>query len=231
MRKDGLETKKKILTVCIRLFLEQGYKETTVSQIVEEAGVARGSYLNLFPAKEDILMELVKTMFEGQFEAARKAGEDKLSPIYVYAVETAIQMTLTDLNENLRELYREAYTLPETSEYIYENMTKELKNIFGVYLPECSERDFYEMEIGTAGIMRNYMAKKSTIQFPLETKLNRFLTASLRVYRVPEEEVEKVVTFIANLDIRAVSIIVMHKLFSMLEMKYEFKLPGEEEQG
>lgn len=43
MRKDGLETKKKILTVCVRLFLEQGYKETSITQIVEEAGVSRGS--------------------------------------------------------------------------------------------------------------------------------------------------------------------------------------------
>ncbi len=44
MRRDSSETKRKILTVCVRLFLEQGYKNTTVSQIVDEAGVARGSY-------------------------------------------------------------------------------------------------------------------------------------------------------------------------------------------
>ena len=49
MRRDGIETKKKILTVCVRLFLEQGYKRTTITRIVEEAGVARGSFQNLFP--------------------------------------------------------------------------------------------------------------------------------------------------------------------------------------
>ncbi|MBT9768572.1 TetR family transcriptional regulator, partial [Coprococcus catus] len=43
LRRDSSETKRKILTVCVRLFLEQGYKNTTVSQIVDEAGVARGS--------------------------------------------------------------------------------------------------------------------------------------------------------------------------------------------
>ena len=35
--------------MCVRLFLEQGYKNTSVSQVVDEADVARGSYLNLFP--------------------------------------------------------------------------------------------------------------------------------------------------------------------------------------
>ena len=49
LRRDSSETKRKILTVCVRLFLEQGYKNTSVSQVVDEAGVARGSYLNLFP--------------------------------------------------------------------------------------------------------------------------------------------------------------------------------------
>ena len=47
MRRDSSETKRKILTVCVRLFLEQGYKNTSVSQIVDEAGVARGSYQNI----------------------------------------------------------------------------------------------------------------------------------------------------------------------------------------
>lgn len=71
MRRDSSETRKKILTVCVRLFLEQGYRKTSVGQIVEEAGVARGSYLNLFPTKDRILLELVETMFGGQFGVAR----------------------------------------------------------------------------------------------------------------------------------------------------------------
>ena len=59
MRRNGSETKRKILTACVRLFLEQGYKNASVSQIVDEAGVARGSYLNLFPTKDKILLDLV----------------------------------------------------------------------------------------------------------------------------------------------------------------------------
>ena len=67
MRRDSSDTRKKILTACVRLFLEQGYKNTSVSQIVDEAGVARGSYLNLFPTKDKILLDLTETMFGGQF--------------------------------------------------------------------------------------------------------------------------------------------------------------------
>ena len=223
MRRDSSETRRKILTVCVRLFLEQGYKNTSVSQIVDEAGVARGSYLNLFPTKDKILLDLTETMFGGQFGMARSIADIKLPPVYAYAVETAIQLTLTELNENLREIYIEAYSLPETSEYIYLHTTAELKQIFGANFPDYSDSDFYEMEIGTAGLMRNYMARKCDIHFPLERKLSRFLTA-MRVYRVPEDELAKGLAFIQSLDIKAIATKVMYKLFAMLEMKYDFRL-------
>ncbi len=229
MRKDGMATKQKILTVCVRLFLEQGYKETTITQITEEAKVTRGSFQNLFPTKDAVLMELVETMFGGQFGAARTITGGGLPPVYAYAAETAIQLTLTELNESLREIYLEAYTLPDTAEYIHLHTTTELKEIFGANFPGYAASDFYELEIGTAGLMRGYMARKCDIHFPLERKLARFLTASMRVFKVPEAEQERVLAFVAGLDIRSIAENVMEKLFAMLEMKFDFKLSEDKE--
>lgn len=229
MRKDGMATKQKILTVCVRLFLEQGYKETTITQITEEAKVTRGSFQNLFPTKDAVLMELVETMFGGQFGAARTITGGGLPPVYAYAAETAIQLTLTELNESLREIYLEAYTLPATAEYIHLHTTAELKEIFGANFPGYAASDFYELEIGTAGLMRGYMARKCDIHFPLERKLARFLTASMRIFKVPEAEQEKVLAFVAGLDIRSIAENVMEKLFTMLEMKFDFKLSEDKE--
>ena len=226
MRRDSSETKRKILTVCVRLFLEQGYKNTTVSQIVDEAGVARGSYLNLFPTKDRILLELTETMFGGQFGVARSIADSKLLPVYAYAVETAIQMTLTELNENLREIYIEAYTQKEASEFIFRETAKELYQIFGPYQPELTARDFYDMEIGSASIMRGYMAHPCDEELTLEKKLRLFLTMSLRAYNVPKEETEQAIRFVEGLDIRTISEQVMQALFRALAMRFEFSLAG-----
>ena len=226
MRRDSSETKRKILTVCVRLFLEQGYKNTTVSQIVDEAGVARGSYLNLFPTKDRILLELTETMFGGQFGVARSIADSKLPPVYAYAVETAIQMTLTELNENLREIYIEAYTQKEASEFIFRETAKELYQIFGPYQPELTARDFYDMEIGSASIMRGYMAHPCDEELTLEKKLRLFLTMSLRAYNVPKEETEQAIRFVEGLDIRTISEQAMHALFRALAMRFEFSLAG-----
>lgn len=86
------------------------------------------------------------------------------------------------------------------------------------------------MDIGTSGIMRNYMARKCDIHFPLDHKLRRFLTAAMRVYKVPEEEQAKVLAFIRSLDIRAIATEVVYKLFAMLEMTFDFKLSKDDEQ-
>ena len=68
------------------------------------------------------------------------------------------------------------------------------------------------------------MVRKCDIHFPLERKLSRFLTASMRVYRVSEEEQAKVLALIQSLDIKAIATEVMYKMFAVLEMKYDFKL-------
>ena len=222
----SLPAKKRILTVCVRLFLEKGYKRSTLAEIIKKADVSYSTFQNIFRAKDGVLTELVEFMFSNQFAMARDEAGAKLPPVYVYAVETAIQLTLTELNENLREIYIAAYTEKEASEYILRETAKELHGIFGSYLPDATERDFYNMEIGAASIMRGYMAHPCDEELTLEKKLRLFLTMSLRAYNVPKEEVEQVIRFVEGLDIRAIAEQVMQKLFKALAMRYEFSLTG-----
>ncbi len=222
----SLAAKKRILTACVRLFLEKGYKGTTVAEILREADVSASTFQNIFHAKDGVLVELVEFMFSNQFRTARQMAGETLPPVYVYAAETAIQMTLTELNENLREIYLEAYTQPEAAEFIHQNTSSELCRIFSPYLPGYTESDFYELEIGSAGIMRGYMARKCDKYFTLERKLRRFLVMSLSAYKVPEEEQERVLAFVAGLDVRNRAEQVMHQLFAALAMRFEFSLQG-----
>lgn len=226
VRSDGLQTEKRILQACVRLFLENGYHQTTMVQILKEAQVSSSSFQNLFRSKDGVLRELVDFMFENQFGTARKVAGAELPPVYVYAVETALQITLTELNENLRQIYLEAYTQQRLLDCIQRATAKELHRIFGPYQPELTERDFYELELGTAGLMRGYMAHACTADFPLERKLEKFLTLALRGYKVPEEEVQQVLAFLGGLDIRGIAQKVMEELFRQLAMRYEFSPDG-----
>lgn len=220
-RRSSLPTKNHILAVSAKLLLEQGYRDTTMKQIANMAGVSVSSMQNFFHNKEGLIAELVRLMFSGQFGAAKQSAENSLPSTYTYAVETAIQIVLTEQNENLREIYTEAYTMPDTLEYIHQNTAKELKVIFGDRFPDYEESEFYEMDVGTAALMRGYMAKPCDVHFPLHRKFERFLTASLRIYRVGEEEIEQILAFIRTLDINKLADDVLQQLFEQLENYFE----------
>lgn len=218
------ENRQRILSACVRLFIEQGFSKTPPKQILTEANVTSGTFYNLFRTKSGVLTELTEFMFKNQFGIAQNIIGEDAKPILLYAVETCIQITLAELNENLREIYVEAYTQEETLKIIHRKTAQEIEKIFFRYMPQCTESDFYEMEIGTAGIMRAYMAKPCDMYFTLEHKLSRFLKMTLSVFDVPEDEIEEAIDCINWLDIRAVANNVMQKLFAALQMKYDFTL-------
>ena len=226
VRSDGLQTEKRILRACVRLFLENGYRQTTMMQILKAANVSSSSFQNLFRSKDGVLLELVGFMFENQFRIAGSVTGADLPPVYLYAAETALQLTLTELNENLREIYLEAYTQARPLDYIQRMTANELQRIFGSYQPELTAQDFAELEYGTASLMRGYMANPCTAEFTLERKLEKFLTLSLRGFRVPEDEVQQVLRFLAGQDLRGIAQKVMEELFRQLAMRYEFSLDG-----
>ena len=218
-------TRQRILQVCVRLFLEKGYKKTTMIEILRESSASNSSFQNIFHTKDGVLFELVEFMFSNQFSMAR-AITGNLPPVCVYAVETAIQLTLTELNENLREIYIEAYTQPNIVDYIQRHTAWELEVIFGPYLPGLSSEDFYLLDIGSSGMMRSYMAHPCNEELTLEKKISGFLNLTLRAYNVPREEAEKAIAFVASLDIRKIAEGVMHQLLQALMMKYQFTLGG-----
>ena len=76
----SLPAKKRILTVCVKLFLEKGYKKATLAEIIEKADVSYSTFQNIFRAKDGVLTELVKFMFGNQFAMARSEAGAKLPP-------------------------------------------------------------------------------------------------------------------------------------------------------
>lgn len=227
-RYSSEESKRRILSACVKMFIEKGYHNTTLSEILSEANVTNSTFQNIFHTKDGVLLDLTEFMFDCQFEAARGLATESLKPIYIYAVETSIQMTIAELNENLRDVYVEAYSNEKTVEYIYERTSSELCKIFKQYNPHFSESDFYELEIGTAGIIRNYMAKKCDKYFTLEKKLERFLNMSMGAYNVSKTERDEAIEFVLGINIRETAKHIMQKLFQKLAMHFEFNIDTEE---
>ena len=217
-------SKRKILSVCVKLFIENGFRKSTNEEILSLAGVTSSTFYNIFKTKDGVILELAKFMFDNQFKITESLFDNEISGAMLYAVETALQLTVTELDEHLREIYVEAYSQPHIAEYIYQKTSSKLYDIFGSYLPEYSVSDFYEIDIGTAGIMRAYMSRPCDKYFSLEKKIERFLRMSLSAYNVPKEEQDEVIAKVLSMDIVPLANESIQMLFESLAIRFNFTL-------
>lgn len=217
---SGLLTQQKMLRAAVKLFLEKGYEGTTTAEIAHAAGMTPSSFFRAFPSKEALLLELDKRMFSGQFALAEQHSTAQ-DPVLLYAVETAIQLHIAELTEPLRELYVTAYTLPSTSAYLYRSTAKRLEGIFGDYLPDAEAKDFYEMEIASAGMMRSFMAVPCDVYFTVERKIARFLECALKLYNVPVERRREVTAAVLQFDLHAMAAGIIRTTVQQAEKGFE----------
>ena len=118
-------------SACVKLFIEKDFITTTMAEILRESGTTSSTFQNIFRTKDGVILELTEFMFDNQFASARNVSDSYIG--YIYAVETCIQMTLVELNENLRDIYVETYSNGRTMEYVFErtsvNFIRYLNNI------------------------------------------------------------------------------------------------------
>ncbi len=60
----GFETRERILSAGKKVIFEKGFHSSRVSDITRKAGLAHGTFYIYFPAKEYLLLELLKTVRE-----------------------------------------------------------------------------------------------------------------------------------------------------------------------
>ena len=57
--KDGEERKKEILMIARKLFVEKGYDQTSINDILKIIEIAKGTFYYYFTSKEELLEEII----------------------------------------------------------------------------------------------------------------------------------------------------------------------------
>jgi TetR/AcrR family transcriptional regulator, transcriptional repressor for nem operon len=60
MPRDGTATRERILTVAEKLMTDQGYRATSVDQVIAESGSSKGAFFHHFESKADLAAQLIE---------------------------------------------------------------------------------------------------------------------------------------------------------------------------
>lgn len=219
-KRPASTTKSMILHSAAKLFLQKGYKNTSMNELANVAEVSYGELFRIMKDKENIMCDLVAYVLEGQFESTSKLLDGKTDDkLLFYACETVLQLHMAESSEHIRELYTVAYSLPKSSQIIYNTITHKLEDIFKDHLPHLETKDFFELEIASAGIMRNFITVPCTMYFTMDRKVRRFLETTFLVYRVSDEKIDEAVKFVSQFDFKKIADDVIKSLLSYLEAR------------
>lgn len=92
--KEANERKNEILEAAAILFQKNGFEQTSIHDIQEMVGIARGTLYHHFKSKEEIMDAILKKQSEQMLLAARKIAEDKTIPIEERIIRTAMALKL-----------------------------------------------------------------------------------------------------------------------------------------
>ena len=81
--KDPEERKTEILDVAERLFTSKGYSKTTISDILDEIGVARGTFYYHFKSKEEVMDAIIMRIVNANTAVAKAIANDDSLPCLV----------------------------------------------------------------------------------------------------------------------------------------------------
>lgn len=150
--------RRKILESAKELFVQQGYKKTTIRQIVEKSGVLTGSIYYLYKNKEDIFKALVLSLFKQCSNLIDEHFSEE-SPAFKYAALCTIELRAVEVNELIRESYYEGYTSNVIFEKMVEHMTQLAEQSFADRCPGWSHEDYYIRTLLFKSAMRGCLAE------------------------------------------------------------------------
>lgn len=98
----GLSRREQLLAIAAQLFAEKGFRNTTVRDIADAAGILSGSLYHHFDSKESMVDEILSTFQEelfGQYDAILASGDDARAKL-----EQAVRVSFEAIDKHPHEV-------------------------------------------------------------------------------------------------------------------------------
>lgn len=184
--KDAKERRNEILDAAENLFINKGYGKSTIVDILEAVGIAKGTFYYYFKSKEEVMDAIINRVVENDMEMAIQISRDtSMTPVQKII---AILMAQQPSDGGSKELLIEQFHRPDNADMHQKSITRSTLTLAPVLADVVKQgiseglfhTDYPQEMIELLILSGQNLFDRSSFQWTpedLEQKINAFITA------------------------------------------------------
>jgi AcrR family transcriptional regulator len=192
---DSDALRNKIIRISRKLFLEQGYENTTVRQVLKKAGLSTGSLYHFFKNKEEILLMSLKDALLEISSLTDGISVQYREPTLRYALGIAIGISEIFKYKRLFNFYHAVYKNETAENFMISLKVARMKNLLRDLKLHFTDDEVQSRVLAVHGATRALML--ATINKQLSANLSDIYALIIRIalseFNVPQKKISKII--------------------------------------
>ena len=186
--------RKKIIKISRKLFLQQGYENTTVRQILKKAGLSTGSLYHFFKNKEEILLFSLKDALLEISSITDGMAVKYNEPVLRYSLGIALGASEIFKYKHLFNFYDAIYKNESAEYFMISLKVTRMKTLLNELNIHFTDNEIYTRILAIHGATRALMLAKINNQLSasLEEIYSLIIKIALTEFNIPKKHIEKV---------------------------------------
>lgn len=192
---DSEVVRNKIIKISRRLFLEQGYENTTVRQVLKKAGLSTGSLYHFFKNKEEILLVSLKDALLEISSLTDRMAVQYNEPVLRYALGIAVGISEIFTYKNLFNFYNAVYKNESAENFMIGLKVERMKKLVQELNLHFSDDEIRIRVLAIHGATRALML--AAINRQLTTNLDSIYSLIIRIalseLKIPDKKINRII--------------------------------------
>ena len=185
----------KIIKISRRLFLEQGYENTTVRQVLKKANLSTGSLYHFFKNKEEILLFALKDALLEISSLTDSMAVKHNEPMLRYALGIALGTSEIFKYKPLFNFYNALYKNEHAENFMISLKVTRMKNLLNELNLHFTDNEIHSSILAIHGATRALTLAKINNQ--LSANLNDIYSLIIKIalseFNIPRKKIDKII--------------------------------------
>jgi AcrR family transcriptional regulator len=196
VRKTNSDTaRNNIIKISRKLFLEQGYENTTVRQVLKKARLSTGSLYHFFKNKEELLLCSLKDALLEISSLTDSIAAKHHEPLLRYALGVALGISEIFKYKHLFNFYNAIYKIESAENFMISLKVSRMKNLLKELNLHFSDTEIHSRMLAIHGATRALMLAKinKKLSANLEDIYSLIIKIALSEFNIPRNKIDNVI--------------------------------------